>query len=196
MELFKNKLIILVIIGILGSVLFVTLPNILSNKSETISEEKLQFLTKHNLNDLSVEEMVSTLDQTISEKSGFYASITSETLTLIDADNEFKYDTPEDQFYLSFAPYINNTHPCANHNLVTCRGELQNETVNVEIKDSTGTILINDQYTTMDNGFIGIWLPKNMDVTITVNHQGLTATQEISTYSGDNTCLTTLKMSE
>lgn len=40
------------------------------------------------------------------------ASITSKQLIVTDSDaNEVVYDLPEDEFFVSIAPYINETHP-------------------------------------------------------------------------------------
>jgi len=103
-------------------------------------------------------------------------------------------DIPEDKFYLSFAPYIDNTHTCGTHNLVTCRGELKNESFNVLIEDSNGNIIVDQVMTSFDSGFIGIWLPDDMDLSITVSQDGLEATKSISTYEYSDTCLTTLQL--
>ncbi|MBB6453269.1 hypothetical protein HNQ94_001717 [Salirhabdus euzebyi] len=40
------------------------------------------------------------------------ASITSKQLTVIDGDgNKTAYDLPEEEFFVSIAPYINESHP-------------------------------------------------------------------------------------
>lgn len=159
------------------------------------SSQKEEFLEKHGLSDLTVEEMVSYLDKITNESSDFSAGVDGDKLYLSDSNNSFTFNTPKDKFYLSFSPYIERTHPCKTHNLVTCQGELVNKTVSVVITDKNGNMIVDDNFTTMDNGFIGIWLPKNITVNITVSYQGLSASNEITTYSSSNTCLTTLKLS-
>jgi len=47
----------------------------------------------------------------------------------------------------------------------------------------------------MENGFVGVWLPRNMNASIEVLYNGLSAQTSISTFSGSNTCLTTLQLS-
>jgi len=102
---------------------------------------------------------------------------------------------PEDKFYLSFAPYITQTHPCGTHSLSSCQGELVNQTVNVIITDGKGNVIINSDMTTMENGFVGVWLPRNMNATVEVLYNGLTAQTAFTTFSESNTCLTTLPLS-
>lgn len=45
---------------------------------------------------------------------------------------------------------------------------------------------------TMDNGFIGVWLPVNVNANLKVAYNGKTAAADISTFANSNTCLTTL----
>jgi len=45
--------------------------------------------------------------------------------------------------------------------------------------------------TTMANGFVGVWLPRNIDGFVSVSYDGKVAQAPISTYAGSNTCLTT-----
>ncbi len=158
------------------------------------SKAEKAFLEKHHLNGLSFEEMVEYLDNNIDEKTGFKAAINGKTLMLSDSNNQFTYELPKNKFYLSIAPYINDTHPCSNHNLVTCRGELVNKTISVLVTDTSGKVIVDDEYTSGDNGFFGIWLPKNMKGNISVTYQGKTASAAITTYADSNTCLTTLEL--
>lgn len=160
-----------------------------SNKTEAA------FLEKYGLKGLSVEEIVNNLDSTKSDPGGLAASITGEYLILYDNSEEIKLALPEDKFYLSFAPYITQTHPCATHSLSSCQGELVNQTVNVIITDGKGNEIINSDMTTMENGFVGVWLPRNVDATVKVLYNGLTTQATFTTYSGSNTCLTTLQLS-
>ncbi|MDF2700696.1 MAG: hypothetical protein K0Q49_2259 [Haloplasmataceae bacterium] len=181
-----------IIFGILGVV--VLLIAFIFFLPEQSKAEKA-FLEKYELNDQSVEQIVAKLEHSTNEDPSLYAAIKSSKLILGDDDNEFSLNVPNDKFYLSLAPYINTTHPCGNHNLITCRGELKNQTMNILIKDSRGKVIIDDDYTSYSNGFIGVWLPKNISGTITVTYNGLSATTDISTNSNSNTCLTTMKLS-
>ncbi len=185
----SRRLLIFIIIAAFAITLGAIQINKSSNKTEAV------FLEKYGMKGLSVEEIVYSLDSTKSDPGGLGASITSEHLVLFDNSEEIKLALPEDKFYLSFAPYINQTHPCATHSLSSCQGELVNQTVNVIITDGKGNEIVNSEMTTMENGFVGVWLPRNMNASIEVLYNGLSAQTSISTFSGSNTCLTTLQLS-
>lgn len=90
---------------------------------------------------------------------------------------------------------MTNTHACRIHNLVTCKGELRNETFSVTVRDQNGTIVYAGERTTSQNGFLGLWLPAGITGTITLSGRGLSASGTIETASVSATCLTTLKLS-
>lgn len=185
----SRRMLFIVIIAAIAITVAAIQINKPGNKTESA------FLDKYGLNNLSVEEIVYSLDSSKSDPIGLSASITGEYLVLYDSSEEIKLALPEDKFYLSFAPYITQTHPCATHSLSSCQGELVNQTVNVIITDGNGNQIINSDLTTMENGFIGVWLPRNINATIQVLYNDLTAQTSISTFSGSNTCLTTLELS-
>lgn len=125
------------------------------------------------------------------------ASITSNELIVTNADGEEKiYELPENQFFLSIAPYIDETHPCTNHSLTGCQGEMPNELFDVEITDSDGDIVIAETMETLDNGFIDLWLPRNDDYEVFITYEGKTAEAILSTYDGDQTCITTMQLED
>ena len=151
------------------------------NESNTVSISKYK--------NLLVKEVVNELDRT--NPKGISASINGLKLVMSDENDYAEFDLPEDEFYLSFAPYINSTHPCANHNLATCRGELTSKKISYEVVDDDGNIILSDTVTTFKNGFYGIWLPRYIDATITVTYNNKVATASISTFDDSDTCLTT-----
>lgn len=173
----------LVAVLVISAVVFLSLRS--TNNSGTA------FLEKYELDGLSVEEIVYALDSTTADPAGLSSSITSEYLILSDDSGEVKLALPEDKFYLSFAPYINNTHPCATHSLASCQGELVNEEVGATITDGEGNDIFKADATTMENGFVGVWLPRDIEGTVTVLYNGLTAQAPITTFAGSDTCLTT-----
>ena len=123
------------------------------------------------------------------------ASITSNELIVTHADNEEEiFELPEDQFFLSVAPFEEVTHPCFDHSLTGCQGEMVNESFEVEIIDTKGATIVNETMETMDNGFIDLWLPRNDDYEVKITHEGKTAEQTLSTYEGDGTCVTTMQL--
>lgn len=124
------------------------------------------------------------------------ASITSGQLTIVDAEGASRaYALPEDRFFVSIAPYTHETHPCEIHNLIGCRGELTGRTFDVKIVDDSGTTVLQREMASLPNGFIDLWLPRGGTYTVTIAEGGLSATEEISTFDGDRTCITTMKLS-
>lgn len=101
----------------------------------------------------------------------------------------------DSDFYLSIAPYVTQTHPCDFHSLTTCLGELQNTPVELTVTDAeTGEVVLSEVTATADNGFVGLWLPRDgaFDVRI-VGEQGV-AEQQVTTGADDPTCLTTMQL--
>lgn len=159
-----------------------------------VSQSDTAFLEKYDLSGLSVEEIVQKLDSSTSDPSELRASITSDYLILSDGSSEVRVALPKDKFYLSFAPYISQTHPCGTHSLTSCQGELVNQEIHAVITNKEGKEIVNSDLTTMANGFVGVWLPRNIDGTVNVSYDGKVAQAPISTYAGSNTCLTALQL--
>jgi hypothetical protein len=124
------------------------------------------------------------------------ASINSRQLIVTSSAGSSKtYDLPDEEFFVSIAPFVNTTHPCATHSLTGCQGELANAKLDVYIEDQQGNAIVNGSMTTMDNGFLDLWLPRNQKYNITIQHDGKTAKSEFSTFDKDNTCITTIRLS-
>src|SRR5690625_5779382 len=71
------------------------------------------------------------------------ASITSKQLIITDSDGrESTYELPNDEFFVSIAPFINETHPCMDHSLTGCQGELVEEEHDIDIEDYEGKVMI------------------------------------------------------
>ena len=101
---------------------------------------------------------------------------------------------PDDRMAVSIAPYIMKTHPCSGHYPSTCRGELANTPVHVTAVSSDGRPLVDEDTTTLPNGFIDLWLPRDLKVDVSVKARGLQATVRIGTFETDITCITTPKV--
>ncbi len=177
------------ILYIMALVIVIVIAVVVSQGNQ--SKAEASFLEKYGLQNLDTQQIVYKLDSSIDESSAMSASITGEQLVLSDEETTLKLDLPEDSFYLSFAPYVESTHPCAIHSLSSCRGELVDKTMHATITDSNGKVLVDSDLTTMANGFIGIWLPRDIDATLQVEYEGKTAQAAISTFVESNTCLTT-----
>lgn len=123
------------------------------------------------------------------------ASITSTQLIVKNSDNsQITYDLPEDEFFVSIAPYYKQTHPCATHSLTGCRGELSAEEFDVNIIDTDGKVILNESLKSNSHGFIDLWLPRDKEYNITITKDGKTAESKVSTYESDDTCITTMQL--
>lgn len=125
------------------------------------------------------------------------ASITSEQLIVTDSSNKStKYNLPKDEFFVSIAPYVKNTHPCATHSLTGCQGELSEQEFNVYIEDTEGNVIVDQAMKSQSNGFIDLWLPRDKKYSVTIAQGGIKAKSELSTFKSDNTCVTTMQLVE
>ena len=155
-------------------------------------------VVEHNLDGLNAREIITRLDSTkVTDRSSeFIASIEPDQLVLTDdQNNQTTVPMPEDEFYVSIAPYRSQTHECYFHSLTTCTGELANTDVHVTVVEATsGETLLDETLTTYHNEFVGVWLPRGIDATLTVSAEGRTAKKAISTRPDDPTCLTGLQL--
>jgi hypothetical protein len=143
----------------------------------------------------SAEEVVEELDSTHRDREkGLAASVTAGQVVLSDRDRQIALDVPEDRFYLAVAPYETTTHGCFHHSLSGCQGELVDTPVHVTVTDADGTVVVDEERTTYANGFVGLWLPADIEGTLEVRAQGKTATADIATGADDPTCLTTMRL--
>ena len=65
----------------------------------------------------------------------------------------------------------------------------------VTFTDARGEVLVDEQRTSYTNGFVGLWLPADTTGTLTVEVDGRSGSQQVSTGTEDPTCLTTLQVS-
>lgn len=122
------------------------------------------------------------------------ASITSDELIVTEGDAVEETALPEDEFFVSIAPFIETTHPCAVHSLTGCQGELVEEDFDVKITDEEGEVVVDEEMTSFENGFIDLWLPREQKFNVEIEHEGKTVQSEISTFEGDDTCITTMQL--
>lgn len=124
------------------------------------------------------------------------ASVRPNALVLSDKQGgEAQLPMPEGEVYVSVAPYRERTHDCYFHSLTNCLGELRNDDVQVTLTKADGTVLISESRETFDNGFVGLWVPRGIEGTLTIEQGGRTGTVPVSTLSDDDpTCITTLRL--
>lgn len=160
-------------------------------------------LATYDLDGLDARQVIERLDATAlaDRPTDLMASVRPGGLVLTDASGaagpaEVTLPMPEDEFYLSVAPYLTQTHDCHFHSLTTCVGELRNEPVDVTIVDAdTGTVLVDGPAVTHDNGFIGFWVPSGVRVEVTIERDGRSGTEVLTTAAvDDRTCVTTLRL--
>ena len=157
--------------------------------TKPVSAESI--LERLDLNDKELTSIVMALDERLDEPQDIGARITGEALLLYQGEDEVSVPLPEDLFFVSIAPYINDVHPCQVHNLITCRGELYGETMLITITLNDGSVLYSEERTTQANGFIGLWLPAGIEGTLSVEMPNRSVSHPISTYANSDTCITT-----
>lgn len=168
---------------------------IMLTPSFKLPNERDNFLKAYQLDGLSVVELVAYLEHAAHEEGGLHASITGQYLYIGNDDHTYPIDLPDQAFYLSIAPYLNQTHPCANHNLITCRGELKNQNFEVTIVNLSNGQRVTETYQSSPQGFFGLWLVRDQRYQITVQYGDMHASTIIETTPTSNTCLTTLQLS-
>lgn len=123
------------------------------------------------------------------------ASITSTELIVTDEnDDEQTYALPEDEFFVSIAPFIDQTHPCDIHSLTGCQGEMIEEDFDVYIEDEEGNVVVDEMMTSYANGFIDLWLPRDHTYEVTITYEDKQVTSELETFEDDGTCITTFQL--
>lgn len=155
--------------------------------------------TEYGFEGMDAEQIVDHLDALpIADRpANLMAAIYPDELLLTDGKNpDLSLPMPEDKFYVSFAPYVDQTHECYFHSLTTCTGEMQTEDVQVTVTNETsGEVLIDEEMQTQQNGFVGLWLPRDIEATIDVAQDDLSASATVSTSNDDDlTCLTTMQL--
>lgn len=170
---------------------------------ESHSEENAQMtpadiLAPYSLENRNVEDVVDALDQMpVDERpEDLIASVRIDQLELSTNDGTAAMEMPEDKTYVSFAPYVDSTHPCTFHSLTTCLGEMRSTPIHIKITESgSKRVLVDERVKTFDNGFYGVWLPRNIDGEIEVTHEGKSGSADFSTKADGATCVTDLKLS-
>ncbi|MGS0972178.1 MAG: CueP family metal-binding protein [Candidatus Izemoplasmataceae bacterium] len=152
-------------------------------------------LANIGLEDMSGKEILTGVADGSIVVDGFGLSVYDDELVVILDNTRVSVDMPDDEFYLSVAPFIESTHECAFHSATGCRGELKQEEFFVEFVDSDGNIILSESMMSMSNGFIDLWLPRDIEGTLTITQGELSTSKMISTEAGEPTCETTMQLS-
>lgn len=165
---------------------------------ETGSVATDTFFADHDLAGLDAAGIIERLDtMPVSDRpANLMASVQPDSLALTDNnDREVALPIEGDEMYLSIAPYRDKTHDCYFHSLTTCLGELGNTELDLTLIAANGEVLIDETRTSYDNGFVGIWVPRDIEGTLTVRVGDESATAQISTKNPDGpTCITGMQL--
>lgn len=147
------------------------------------------------LDGLDGREIVTRLDTSTEPRPlDLTASVQADEVVVGDGTTEVAVPLPGDEFYVSVAPFVETTHDCFFHSLAGCQGELVGEPVDVTITADDGTVLVEESTTTYTNGFVGYWLPADVEGTIEIRSGDLSGSVPFGTREGDPTCITTLRL--
>jgi len=166
-------------------------------QTSSITESSVQgLLEAHNLQDMDAVAMIDHLDRVpLDERpTDLLASVMPNQLVLASETEEIALTLPDDSFYLSIAPFVHQTHECHYHSLTTCVGELGDQEIHLKVTDDAGEVLVDEQRTTFNNGFVGVWVPAGSSGTIEITHEDMTGTTDFSTGDASATCITDLRL--
>ncbi|MFS4487740.1 CueP family metal-binding protein [Dietzia kunjamensis] len=165
------------------------------NRSESSQTAAAEVLDRYGLTDMDARGVIERLDtMPVAERPDtLLASVQPTELVLTDTagGSIATLPMPDEQFYLAVAPYEDQTHDCLFHSLTTCLGEMAGEPVDITVTDEAGQRVLDETRTAYDNGFVGLWLPRDLTGTLTVEYDGKSSTVPIATGDDDLTCLTT-----
>ncbi len=143
-------------------------------------------------NGKTTREVVEKLENDLDEQ--VVGAVWQDEIELTFNNESVKIYDEQDQFYVSIAPYIDNTHVWGIHSLVGCMGELQNEVFNVKLIDQDNVVVFDGEKSTYSNGFMGFWLDRDNTYTVSFEYQGKTGTYQFSTTDKGYTCITSFQL--
>ncbi|KQT98609.1 CueP family metal-binding protein [Sanguibacter sp. Leaf3] len=153
-------------------------------------------LRDFGLDGMDTREVIDHLDRLGGDErpTDLMASIRTDEVVLSDGTRETTLAMPADELYVSMAPYVDQTHDCFFHSLTTCQGELMNADVDILVRDDQGEVVLEETTTTYANGFVGVWLPRDLTGTVALTVDGRSVEAPLSTTADSATCLTGLQL--
>ena len=76
----------------------------------------------------------------------------------------------------------------------SCKGELAQTKLNVKAVDQSGTVIMDKPVSTLKNGFMELWLPRNRTINLTISGLNRSAKDVITTTDDSATCITTMQL--
>jgi hypothetical protein len=144
-----------------------------------------------SLGSLSVKESIAKANEWRTLLPKITSYVTTEKIYFEFPDGrEVTKNLPDDEMYIAISPYITYTHSCTNHYISTCKAELVNKEFYVEASSDNNTY-VNQNITSMDNGFIELWLPRNKTIEIEIKYGSKSCKETITTNKDSKTCYTT-----
>ena len=61
----------------------------------------------------------------------------------------------------------------------------------ITITKDDGTVIVSESMRSMDNGFIGLWLPKDISASLQIDYLDTSVTIPLTTNISSDTCITT-----
>lgn len=169
--------------------------------ADAIPAEAATLLADYGLDQMTSVEIVNHLDRLDgpARPADLMASVRPTELLLSAGGEEHALALPANKFYVSIAPYVEETHECFYHSLTTCKGELGDTDVHVTVLADTGAVLVDEDVRTFGNGFTGFWLPHNVEGTITVTYADKSGahksgTVDFTTTDEGATCVSNLRL--
>ena len=173
----KNNLLYFGVLIVLITLVFIFKPT-----------EKNKFFEEYGLDISDQVELINRLENDDFNQE-ISASITNEQIFIYHNKKEYEIILKDDLFYVSLAPYINNTHGCYTHSLIGCLGELINKDLLVKIYDEEDNLLEEKEVNTGSDGFFGLFLEKGVTYKIIITYAGLSTSYDIDAFT-DQTCFT------
>lgn len=153
-------------------------------------------LRDFGLDGMDTREVIDHLDRLGGDErpTDLMASIRTDEVVLSDGTRETTLPMPADELYVSMAPYVDQTHDCFFHSLTTCQGELVDADVDILVRDDQGEVVLEETTTTYANGFVGVWIPRDLTGTVVLTVDGRSVEAPLSTTADSATCLTGLQL--
>jgi len=76
----------------------------------------------------------------------------------------------------------------------SCQADLPLTQFHVKAQDQRGDMLIDETITSLENGFIELWLPRNQIINLIIQYSDKIATGKIETFKDSKTCVTTFQL--
>lgn len=147
------------------------------------------------LDGVGPREAVSLANEWRGEAPDVFTTLTTRAVEFRFPDGR-QVDVPldADQMAVSVAPYRNRTHPCVEHSIVGCRGEIPGRAFDVTVTVGSGEVLLSESVTTGDNGFFELWLPRDETVNLRIDSSLGNAEKTITTTDDAATCITDMQL--